>query len=536
MSYFKIVSDMTCGVGNMVLTVNDDKIGASVTLDEFDGDDNQLFQWQDDDDSDKSADTGEVVKVTDDNFDEEVLGTDSMVLLSFCAPWCCHCKTLAPHLEKAAMELKGKVKIATIDCTKNFVIPKRFGIRCYPTMKVFPAGDKDGKASNFGGGRKSDSIVAWLLNQLNKNEADQCSGEVVEVTDANFDEEVLGTDLMVLLDFYAPWCGPCKRLAPEWEKAAKELNCKVKVAKVDGTKNPDLLNRFNIQAYPTINVFPVGKKDGITSEFGGGRKADTIVAWTLEQLRNNTKSNETEGKLVSKSGVALDIKHASASKGAPVVGIAFTPRDSKHQQFYLESGYIKSKLNGLVLDVKYNQCNPGQEIITWPAKSVSDVNKNQQWTLVPVMDEDNDDECSVTTFDFNQLHEEVAFCNVYTNDRHRPGKPYKVFARPGKSQVSIKFTLKEDLLDDVSITFNQNCCVSAGAGAIIKMCCNDNCMLDSDALDCTGARIGGAATFTKQTFFLNKDHLKVGENCVKITLDKSSQGVLLLSDAVLKSC
>ncbi|KAL7313779.1 protein disulfide-isomerase precursor [Mucor circinelloides] len=107
--------------------------------------------------------------------------------------------------------------------------------------------------------------------------ADETS-DVLSLTDKNFDQEVLDQDLM-LVEFFAPWCGHCKALAPEYEIAATELKDKVKIAKVDCTENQDLCQKYDVRGYPTLKVF----RNGETSEYKGARKADGIVSYMQKQ-------------------------------------------------------------------------------------------------------------------------------------------------------------------------------------------------------------------------------------------------------------
>ena len=88
------------------------------------------------------------------------------------------------------------------------------------------------------------------------------SGSVhpVTVTDANFAEEVERSPLPVLLDMWAPWCGPCRMIAPTIEQLATELAGRVKVAKLNTDENPMTGSRFNVRSIPTLLVLKDGKE------------------------------------------------------------------------------------------------------------------------------------------------------------------------------------------------------------------------------------------------------------------------------------
>lgn len=83
---------------------------------------------------------------------------------------------------------------------------------------------------------------------------------VMELTTDNF-QEVVSSSELILVEFYAPWCGHCKRLAPDYARAAKELNVKhgISLAKVDATEETSLAKEFGVDGYPTLKVFRFGK-------------------------------------------------------------------------------------------------------------------------------------------------------------------------------------------------------------------------------------------------------------------------------------
>jgi len=86
------------------------------------------------------------------------------------------------------------------------------------------------------------------------------AGNVMEFTDANWASEVLGAEVPVLVDFWAPWCGPCRMLAPTIEKLAGEFGDKVKIGKMNTDENQDTPGGLRISAIPTVLVFHGGKE------------------------------------------------------------------------------------------------------------------------------------------------------------------------------------------------------------------------------------------------------------------------------------
>jgi thioredoxin 1 len=85
------------------------------------------------------------------------------------------------------------------------------------------------------------------------------SEAILEVTDANFDQEVLKSEQPVLIDFWATWCGPCRALAPVVDEIAKSYQGKVKVGKMDVDRNTATPQRYGVRGIPTLLVFKGGQ-------------------------------------------------------------------------------------------------------------------------------------------------------------------------------------------------------------------------------------------------------------------------------------
>lgn len=88
------------------------------------------------------------------------------------------------------------------------------------------------------------------------------SANVQSFTDANFESDVLKSDVPVLVDFTATWCGPCKALAPIVERVADEFQGKIKVGKLDIDEAPQITRKYGVRSVPTVLVFKGGQKIG----------------------------------------------------------------------------------------------------------------------------------------------------------------------------------------------------------------------------------------------------------------------------------
>jgi thioredoxin domain-containing protein 5 len=222
---------------------------------------------------------GDVLDLTAANFDATIKG--KATLIKFYAPWCGHCKNLAPTWDKLATALKGKAQIAKVDCTVHAEVCSQFDVQGYPTL-IFQ--DADGKFIEYEGGRAQADLEKFIGAPSGKavtraaasappaQEDAVAAGptNVIELTGENFEKTVKGKQVFV--KFYAPWCGFCKAIAADWDKLSVELEAEksaTRVGKIDCTvaENKKVCASFGVGGYPTLILV---RADGSAFSFEGG--------------------------------------------------------------------------------------------------------------------------------------------------------------------------------------------------------------------------------------------------------------------------
>lgn len=291
----------------------------------------------------------EVVDLIPSNFDEFAL-SGKPALVEFFAPWCGHCKNLAPIYEQLAQDFafakKDKLTIAKVDADREKDLGKRFGIQGFPTIKYFDG--KSEKPEDYNGGRDIESLTEFLRGKIGvgpRRKVEEPS-RVEMLTDTTFKEKI-GGEQDVLVAFTAPWCGHCKSLAPVWEKVAKDFANEpgVLIAKVDaeGEDSKATAKDQGVTSYPTIKFFPKGSKE--PEAYSGGRTEPDFVKFINDKAGTHRTPG---GKLDANGGTiaALDAIVSKFTGGASIAEVAAeavtavtdlkTQAQNKYAEYYVK--------------------------------------------------------------------------------------------------------------------------------------------------------------------------------------------------------
>ena len=250
---------------------------------------------------------------TSKDFRNRIIENDGISLIQFYAPWCGHCKKFTPAYNQIASLLKGIATVGAIDASSDGPgkrIASEYGVGSFPTLKLFRG---EGKEVADVKSRDPNEIVNAVLGAIQKTIQERAGGgngnaggnagntdsntnsntnggkdasNVMQLTSTNFAQKVYDNPEIIAIAFIAPWCGHCKNLIPEWTKASSQLiNSGATLAIIDATEEEALAAEFGVQGFPTIKIFPGGKKNkSDVMDYEGGREAEQIVQYVLQEV------------------------------------------------------------------------------------------------------------------------------------------------------------------------------------------------------------------------------------------------------------
>ncbi|OBZ70429.1 Protein disulfide-isomerase [Grifola frondosa] len=297
----------------------------------------------------------DVIDVTAANFDT-VVSPEPLILVEFFAPWCGHCKALAPHYEEAATALKEKnIKLAKVNCVDEADLCQSNGIQGYPTLRIY----RDGEHTDYSGPRKADGIISYMTKQS--------LPAVSEVTAANFDEFIHADKIVALAFLSSATDAP----GPEFSATANKhrddylfgLTTDKDAIAAAGVTPPIIVVYRTFDEQATQYPYPVA--DATVKEIEG---------W-IQEL-----------SIPIIDEVGTENYQAYAQSGNPLAYLFLDPSDAKHDEYIAEikpvAAKYKGKINFVWIDaVKFGDharaLNLNEE--KWPSFVVQDLSKQLKY-------------------------------------------------------------------------------------------------------------------------------------------------------------
>ncbi|KIM24452.1 hypothetical protein M408DRAFT_331804 [Serendipita vermifera MAFF 305830] len=205
-----------------------------------------------------------VLELDSTNFEQHVGAGKPPALVEFYAPWCGHCKNLAPIYEQlgdAFAHAKDKVSIVKVDADGNGRdVGQKYGVKGFPTLKWFKGDGSE--PEDYSGARELDDLAGFVSKKASvRSSIKPPPPSAVHIADVdNFRALVMDPTKDVLVAFTAPWCGHCKSMKPILEKVAQtfksEKNCIIVNMDADAQQNKDIAKEYSVTSYPTLKFFP----------------------------------------------------------------------------------------------------------------------------------------------------------------------------------------------------------------------------------------------------------------------------------------
>ncbi|KAH6570852.1 hypothetical protein BASA60_007458 [Batrachochytrium salamandrivorans] len=300
--------------------------------------------------------------LTPDNFDK-IVGGQQDVLVEFYAPWCGHCKSLEPLYEEVAtsyVKHKSSVVIAKVDADAHRSLGDRFGITGFPTLNGNSPAAQFSKNSvvpkDYSGGRDVSSISEFIQTNTGLRPVTAVVHKSVKVlTESTFNAEVLESGKNILVEFYAPWCGHCKTLAPIYERLQKPFLWKatyVMPPLLVQSPRPTALRAILLSSF-----FAAGSAEPVNYE--GARDEASLIAFLNEKCGTHRVSggglNHNAGRTAKLDAEAAVFMAASTAEQTKMSKVAVAESESKYVKYYSkvmqrtvkDSGFITKEISRL---------------------------------------------------------------------------------------------------------------------------------------------------------------------------------------------
>ncbi|KAJ1940497.1 hypothetical protein EC988_007018, partial [Linderina pennispora] len=285
------------------------------------------------------AGSGSVVDLTPKNFKQVVDGSKD-VLVKFYAPWCGHCKNMAEDYEKLAEGYShaSDIVIAEVNADEHRDLGNQFAVQGFPTLKFFPKGEDIKTPVDYSSGRDLDSLVDFVREKTGVAGRIKKPVSLVEELDFDkFKQIALDEDKFVLVEFYAPWCGHCKRLAPIYAQLSEvfQNDDSVVIANYDASEDTKIRDEVTIQGFPTLIAFPAGK-DAKRIEFEGDRSLESLVAFVNKHAGTQRTAtgtlDQTAGRLAALDALARDFIDATTAQRKKIISNAKVVASEVHDK------------------------------------------------------------------------------------------------------------------------------------------------------------------------------------------------------------
>jgi len=369
----------------------------------------------------------DVLKLTAENFEKEVKA-NPLMLVEFFAPWCGHCKALAPHYEEAATALKDKnIVLANVDCVDQADFCQANDVRGYPTLKVY----KDGEPKEYGGPRQADGIISYMVKQS--------LPAVTSVTAENHEEFQKADKIVAIAYLSSPTAEP----APEFSSLAEKrrddylfgLVTDGAVAEAAGIKTPSLVLYRSFDEPRTEYPYPI---TSATSK--------DFEEW-ISELAIPT-IDEVNG----------DNYQLYAQSGRPLAYLFLDPsteeKDTKIAEVRAVSQKFKSKVNFVWIDaVKYGDHGKALNLpeTKWPSFVIQDLQKQLKYPL--------DQSKEVTTENVGELVEKYVSGTLKPTLKSQaiPKTQGDVYELVGKNFEEVVFDDSKDVFVEFYATWCGHC-------------------------------------------------------------------------------